>query len=113
MHVMNEAIAQSGGAGAIEPASPGRALIIQLVHTFYADVRSDRILGPTFDAVIEDRWEPHLARMVEFWCTVMLETRSLRAMFLPNIWRCRVSRPGISAAGSRTGSRVRTSFFCL
>jgi hemoglobin len=89
---MNEAIAQSGGAGAIEPASPGRALIIQLVHTFYADVRSDRILGPTFDAVIEDRWEPHLARMVEFWCAVMLETRSFKG----NVFAKHMAVPGVT-----------------
>ncbi|MDR3451852.1 MAG: group III truncated hemoglobin [Rhodoferax sp.] len=60
------------------PVIPNRELIIQLVHTFYADVRSDKVLGPTFDAVIEDRWSPHLARMVEFWSTVMLGTRSFK-----------------------------------
>ncbi|MEO6972514.1 MAG: group III truncated hemoglobin [Rhodoferax sp.] len=68
-----------GTAGSV---ASGRGLIVELVHTFYADVRSDRILGPTFDVVIGDRWGPHLARMVEFWCTVMLETRSFKGNVL-------------------------------
>lgn len=89
---MSEAIAQSDGAGAIEPAGPGRALIIRLVHTFYADVRVDPILGPTFDAVIGDRWGPHLARMVEFWCTVMLETRSFKG----NVFAKHMAVPGVT-----------------
>jgi hemoglobin len=75
-----------------EPASPGRTLISQLVHTFYADVRADPILGPTFDAVIGDRWGPHLARMVEFWCTVMLETRSFKG----NVFAKHMAVPGVT-----------------
>lgn len=74
---MNQVSPFIDGAPAGSAAS-GRALIVELVHAFYADVRSDRILGPTFDGVIGDRWGPHLARMVEFWCTVMLETRSFK-----------------------------------
>mgnify|MGYP001557061758 CR=1 FL=1 len=89
---MDEAIAQSDRAGAIEPVSAGRALIIQLVHAFYADVRADPILGPTFDAVIRDRWGPHLARMVEFWCTVMLETRSFKG----NVFARHMAVPGVT-----------------
>lgn len=75
---MNDTIGTSDDAGVAEPDHPGRVLVVHLVHTFYADVRSDRILGPTFDVVIGDRWSPHLARMVEFWCTVMLNTRSFK-----------------------------------
>lgn len=77
MNVMDKTSIPSD-AGSADPAFPNRELIIQLVHTFYADVRSDRVLGPTFDTVIEDRWGPHLARMVEFWSTVMLGTRSFK-----------------------------------
>ena len=73
-------------------AVSGRALIVELVHTFYADVRSDQILGPTFDAVIGDRWDPHLARMIEFWCTVMLETRSFKG----NVFAKHMAVPGVT-----------------
>lgn len=52
--------------------------ITDLVHGFYADVRADALLGPVFDAALQDRWEPHLARMVDFWSTVALGSRRYR-----------------------------------
>jgi hemoglobin len=52
--------------------------IATLVHEFYAGVRADEELGPVFDAAIGDNWAPHLARMVDFWCTVMLGGRSFQ-----------------------------------
>jgi hemoglobin len=51
-----------------------RHSIHTLVHQFYDDVRADPVLGPLFDKVIGARWDAHLARMVEFWSTVMLGT---------------------------------------
>ena len=55
------------------PALPlDRCSIQTLVHEFYDDVRADAVLGPVFDGAIGDRWDAHLARMVEFWSTVML-----------------------------------------
>ena len=36
-----------------------------LVHSFYAKVRRDAVLGPIFAARISD-WDPHLERMVAF-----------------------------------------------
>ena len=89
---MGNTVKMSDCAGATERAHPGRALIVQLVHTFYADVRSDQILGPTFDGVIGDRWGPHLARMVEFWCTVMLDTRSFKG----NVLARHMAIPGVT-----------------
>jgi hemoglobin len=52
--------------------------ITTLVHQFYADVRADPELGPVFDNAIGDRWDAHLARMVEFWSTVMLGARNFQ-----------------------------------
>jgi hemoglobin len=52
--------------------------IATLVHEFYAGVRADPELGPVFDAAIGDNWAPHLARMVDFWCTVMLGSRNFQ-----------------------------------
>lgn len=46
-------------------------MIHDLVHEFYAKVRTDEMLGPIFDARIAD-WEPHLARMCDFWSSVAL-----------------------------------------
>ena len=44
-----------------------------LVHSFYAKVRGDAVLGPIFAARISD-WDPHLERMVAFWSSVALMT---------------------------------------
>lgn len=47
------------------------ATIERLVHAFYERVRNDELLGPIFDARIED-WDAHLARMCLFWSSVAL-----------------------------------------
>lgn len=59
-------------------AELNRTGIAQLVHEFYDDVRADPALQVIFEAAIGDDWEPHLARMVEFWSTVMLATHEFR-----------------------------------
>ncbi len=46
--------------------------ISELVETFYQRVRADPDLGPIFDHVIGDNWDPHLARMKNFWASVAL-----------------------------------------
>ncbi|PTQ92942.1 hemoglobin [Mucilaginibacter yixingensis] len=43
-----------------------------LVNTFYGKVRADELLGPIFDARIEDRWPMHLEKMYQFWQTTLL-----------------------------------------
>lgn len=48
-------------------------ILRDLVHRFYARVRSDGLLGPIFAAHITD-WPPHLERMVDFWSSVALMT---------------------------------------
>jgi hemoglobin len=42
-----------------------------LLETFYARVRSDALLGPLFNAAIDD-WPAHLNRLADFWSSVML-----------------------------------------
>ena len=64
--------------------------ISTLVHEFYQGVRTDPELGPVFDAAIDD-WEPHLARMVEFWSTTMLGTKS----FQGNVYGKHMALPGV------------------
>jgi hemoglobin len=46
-------------------------MIERLVHSFYAKVREDALLGPVFAARVED-WDVHLARMCRFWSSVAL-----------------------------------------
>jgi hemoglobin len=53
--------------------------ISALVHAFYAEVRQDPDLAPIFDARIEDgAWPEHLARMCDFWSTILLGTARYR-----------------------------------
>ena len=61
---------------AFATASPvTEEMIHGLVHGFYAKIRKDPALGPIFNRVIaEADWPPHLAKMVDFWSSVMLMT---------------------------------------
>jgi hemoglobin len=49
------------------------AMIRDLVHTFYARVREDALLGPIFNARIAD-WPTHLDKLCGFWSSVTLMT---------------------------------------
>lgn len=72
---------------------PTRDAIATLVHEFYADIRRDSLLQPVFDGAIGDHWEPHLARMVDFWCSVMLAS----AEFKGNVYGKHMALQGIEA----------------
>ncbi|MGC4027542.1 MAG: group III truncated hemoglobin [Steroidobacteraceae bacterium] len=47
--------------------------ITALVHQFYARVREDALLGPIFDRHVDD-WDIHLAKLVDFWSSVLRRT---------------------------------------
>lgn len=47
-------------------------MIHDLVHGFYGEIRKDPALGPIFNRVIGDGWDEHLAKMCDFWSSVML-----------------------------------------
>jgi hemoglobin len=49
-----------------------------LVHTFYDRVREDAMLGPVFDGRLAGRWDAHLAKMCDFWSSVLLATGRFR-----------------------------------
>lgn len=53
------------------------ALISRLVEAFYARVREDDLLGPIFAAKVA-AWTPHLARMKDFWASVVMESGRFR-----------------------------------
>lgn len=48
------------------------ALAVQ-VERFYDKVRRDPLIGPVFDAAIDD-WPEHLAKLTDFWSSVTLAT---------------------------------------
>eukprot|EP01037_Dinobryon_pediforme_P015298 gene15298-15440_t len=47
------------------------AQLHDLVHGFYDKIRGDSVLGPIFNAEIND-WAPHLTKMCDFWSSVIL-----------------------------------------
>ena len=60
------------------------------VHTFYARVREDAVLGPVFDDAVED-WDEHLSKLCDFWSSVLLATGRFRGSPMAAHTR----RPGI------------------
>ena len=49
--------------------------IRSLVHSFYAAIREDDVLGPIFASHIDDDdWPAHLQRMCDFWSNALLAT---------------------------------------
>ena len=67
--------------------------ITRLVHEFYARVREDGQLGPIFEAHVDD-WDHHLARLVDFWSSVLLRTGRFKGAPMPK----HAALPGLSAA---------------
>lgn len=60
-----------------------RAFIGRLVREFYGRVRRDERLGPIFAAEIAGSWEPHLEKMTDFWCSVILKDGSYSGRPVP------------------------------
>jgi hemoglobin len=54
---------------------PSEEQIKELVDSFYSRVRNDELLGPVFAAAIGESWNEHLAKMSDFWSTVVLASR--------------------------------------
>ena len=67
--------------------------ITWLVHAFYARVRDDEVLGPIFASRISD-WEPHLAKMVDFWSSVLRGTARFSGTPMPK----HVALPNLQAS---------------
>lgn len=68
------------GVSITEQFDPGgitEVRIRALVFGFYDAVRKDDLIGPMFNARIEDeRWPVHLENMCAFWSSVLLRTRN-------------------------------------
>jgi hemoglobin len=67
----------------LEHPEVDRAFIGRLVRTFYARVRRDERLGPIFERHVADDWEPHLEKMTDFWCSVILKTGTYQGRPVP------------------------------
>ncbi|MCX7980197.1 MAG: group III truncated hemoglobin [Bacteroidia bacterium] len=71
----------------------GRADIDRLLEAFYAQVRRDPLLAPTFAHISEEAWPAHLQRIGDFWETVLFARPKYRGSpFLPHL------RLGLTAA---------------
>lgn len=68
-------------------------LIRELVHGFYARIRADAVLGPIFARVIGDNWDPHLAKMCDFWSSVMRMTGRYKGNPMVAHMRLKMVRP--------------------
>ncbi len=69
------------------------AAIRELVHAFYAEVRNDAELGPIFRRVIGDDWDAHLAKMCDFWSSVMLMSGRYKGTPMVAHMRLKMVRP--------------------
>ena len=63
------------------PAAPGATFdetrVAVLVDRFYDKVRADPMLGPVFNAIVDD-WDEHKRLLTSFWATVALRAGSYR-----------------------------------
>jgi hemoglobin len=60
-----------------------RASIGALVRAFYSRLRESQRLGPIFAREITGDWEPHLEKMTDFWCSVILKTGDYQGRPVP------------------------------
>lgn len=67
--------------------------IRQLVDQFYGRIRNDAVLGPVFDAHIDD-WPVHLDIMVRFWSSILLGSGQYSGTPMPK----HVALPGLDAS---------------
>lgn len=66
--------------------------IESMVHDFYALVRRDEMLGPIFNAHIDD-WDHHLKLLVDFWSSILLRTGRFSGTPMPK----HIALPGLTA----------------
>ena len=69
------------------------AMIHDLVHAFYATVRTDPAIGPIFNRIIGDGWDAHLAKLCDFWSSVLLMTGRFKGAPMPAHIRIAEIRP--------------------
>lgn len=82
-------------SGLRQPVHPeiDEDIIKTLVHSFYARVRADAEIGPIFERVIGDDWDTHLAKMCDFWSSVMLLSGRYKGQPMVAHMRLKMIRP--------------------
>ena len=84
------------GAGAFQSraleSGVTKALVRDVVLSFYAKVRGDAILGPLFEDAIGAEWDVHIERIVRFWLTA---TRLERSYDGSEFMRAHMKHPSI------------------
>ena len=68
-------------------------MIRALVHGFYDRVRADGEIGPIFNRVIGNGWDEHLAKMCDFWSSVMLMSGRYKGTPMVAHMRLKMVRP--------------------
>jgi hemoglobin len=68
-------------------------MIHAVVHGFYGKVRADAVLGPIFNRVIGEGWDHHLAKMCDFWSSVMLMSGRYKGQPMVAHMRLKMVRP--------------------
>jgi hemoglobin len=59
-------------------------MVHDVVHGFYAHIRRDELLAPIFNSRISpEEWPRHLAKMCDFWSSVLLRTSRYDGRPLP------------------------------
>lgn len=71
-----------GGVSPGQTAGVTENMIRDLVHTFYARVRRDDLLGPIFNAKVTD-WDAHHEKICAFWSSVLLMTGRYKGRPMP------------------------------
>ena len=56
--------------------------ISDMVHSFYARIRQDEVLGPVFNAHIQD-WDQHLLTLIDFWSAILRGSRRFAGASMP------------------------------
>jgi hemoglobin len=64
-------------------AGVDRDCIGVLVREFYTRLRANERLGPIFAREISGDWEPHLEKMTDFWCSVILKSGDYQGRPVP------------------------------
>ena len=58
-------------------ARPDADAIARLIDAFYDRVRVDPLIGPVFNAAVDD-WAAHKRLLTSFWCSVVLRAQTYR-----------------------------------
>jgi hemoglobin len=66
------------------PEMLDEAMVHAVVHGFYDRIRADDLLSPIFySRIAPDEWPHHLAKMCDFWSSVLLRTSRYDGRPLP------------------------------